>query len=202
MFTSVSEYLKSGVVVFAAGAVAFWALSSAGIITSVNPDKAPAAVIKLDSGSVVMEKKIDTAASIPDYSKNAVQEAKSALKQSQGKSYKHVRNSTVKLTNKETGQVLDVSLDTVKSDDGTTRVILSQPDAQKDTWQVEGLDTVIVPDTAQPVKHSNAMGLYGTVDGKEYGVWYDRDFSRARVGVEVGVQNAKPRVALKVGFTF
>lgn len=202
MFTSVSEYLKSGVVVFAAGAVAFWALSSAGMFTGLNTDKMPAHVVKLDSGASILEKKIDTAASIPDYSKSAVGEAKATLKSQQGKSYKHTRNSTVKLTNKETGQVLDVSLDTVKADDGTTRVILSQPDAQKDSWKIEGIDTVIVPESAQPVKHNNAAGLYGTVDGKEYGIWYDRDFSRARVGVEVGIQNAKPRIALKLGMTF
>lgn len=202
MFTSLSEYIKSGVVVLAAGAVAFWALSNAGIITSVNPDKVPAHVVKLESGGSILEKKIDTAASIPDYSNNAVQEAKSTLKSTQGKSYKHTRNSVVKLTNKETGQVIEAAMDTVKAEDGTTRIVLSQPDAQKEQWDVQGLDTVIVPDTAPVAKHSSAAGLYGTVDGKEYGIWYDKDYSRARVGVEVGVQNAKPRVALKVGFTF
>lgn len=202
MFTSISEYLKSGVVVFAAGAVAFWALSSAGMFTVLNTDKLPAHVVKLDSGASILEKKIDTAASIPDYSRSAVQEAKSTLKSTQGKSYRHIRNNTVKLTNKETGQVIEAALDTVKSEDGTTRVILSQPGAQKETWNINGIDTVIVPESTQSVKHNNAAGLYGTVDGKEYGIWYDRDFSRARVGVEVGVQNAKPRIALKLGMTF
>lgn len=201
MFTNLTEYVKSGTVVLCAGVVAYLALNNAGIFDKGVQDEKPAVAIKLSDGSEVLEKRIDTAESVPDYSSRAVSDAKTALKKDTGKSFEHVRNSTVKLTNTTTGEVVEAALDTVKADDGTTRVVLSTPDAQAKEWKVSGIDTVIVPDSAA-VKYKNAAGIYGSSTGKDFGIFYDRDIERARVGVELGVQNAKPRVALKLGITF
>lgn len=195
---NLGEPLKALLLTAVVAVGVFIALESAGVMPMPEPDKLPAKVIHLPDGGAVLEKKIDTGESVPDFAKKAVKEARSELKKETGKAFKHTRSNTLKLSNTATGETVNASVDTLKAEDGTTRVVVSSDNKE---WKVEGLDTVIVPDTFK-FKDTKAAGIYGTLNGKEYGIFYDQDHGRFRTGVEVGMHNNNPRISFKVGMTF